>query len=420
MRVCIVTIAGHGIGGMQDHTRDLAGGLAASGHEVDVIAPRRPDARSEVEEQVELEGARWHFVPAPGRYTRLPFHHPGWLSGSQALFRRLHASRPFDVVHSESTSALELVRRGEHRRVPLVIEYHGNTLGLVRAAWRRALQGSARERAREVKGFVWLCGMHFQRGECFRFRGCEWIVPARQQFEDTRRGEFVRRAHGHVVPHGVDSDFFRPRERDKVRAELGLGEEPTLVSVGRLNFEKGFDVAIRSLATVRKNVLDARLVIVGDGEERAVLQALSAELGLESAVSFVGAQPGEQVARYMAAADIFLFPTRRDEAFGYVLVQAMACGLPVIASDIGGITEVVGQSGVNGVLVPPGNEAALVAEIQSLLADRGARERIGRAARNRVLAEYTLERMVERTLEVYEIAIRRLRDQDVNHTASTT
>lgn len=408
MRVCIVTIAGHGIGGMQDHTRDLARGLVASGHEVDVIAPRRPDARSQVEEHVQLEGARWHFVPAPGRYTQLPFHHPGWLSGSLSLFRRLHASRPFDVVHSESTSALELVRRGEHRRVPLVIEYHGNALGLARAAWRRARRGGTRERVREFKGFVWLCGKHFQRGEWFRFRGCEWIVPSRQQFEDTRRGEFLHRAQGHVVPNGVDSELFRPRERAQVRRELGLGDEPILVSVGRLNHEKGVELAIRALAAIREDVVDARLVVVGEGEERTALGSLARALDVEAAVSFVGPQPSEQVARYLAAADVMLFPTMREEAAPLVLPQAMACGAPVVASSIGGVTEVIDRSGENGILVPAGDDASISSAIHVLLSDRGVRARIGLAARERVLAEYTRERMVERTLDVYEIAIRRL------------
>lgn len=388
---------------MQDHTRDLARGLAAAHHDVEVITTRHPEGLR----QEERNGATWHFVDAPGRHARVPFHHPGWLAGSLSLFRQLHGQRPFDVVHSESTSAFELVRRGEHRHVPLVVEYHGTLLSLLRAAWGRARRGGARERIREAKSVVWLLGMHFQRGECFRFRGCEWIVPSEQQFEDTRRGEFMVRSRGHVVPNGVDTDLFRPRERHEVRAELGLGEEPTLVSVGRLNVEKGVDLAIRSLAAVRRSVPDARLVIVGRGEEQDALEALTSRLGLESAVTFVGAQPAEQVARYMAAADIFLFPTVREEAAPLVLPQAMACGVPVIASSIGGITEVIARSGVDGILTEPGDEDALVARIEVLLADEDARKRMGHAARERVLAEYTLERMVERTLEVYRHAIRR-------------
>jgi glycosyltransferase involved in cell wall biosynthesis len=403
LRICIVTIAGHGVGGMQDHTRDLARGLAAASKDVEVITTRHPEGiRHE-----RRDGVTWHFVDAPGRHARFPFHHPGWLAGSLSLFRRLHAQRPFDVVHSESTSAFELVRRGEHRRVPLVVEYHGTLLSLLRAAWGRARRGGARERLREAKSVVWLLGMHFERGECFRFRDCEWIVPSKQQFEDTRRGEFMVRSRGHVVPNGVDTDLFRPRERREVRVELGLGEEPTLVSVGRLNVEKGVDVAIRSLAAVRRSIPNARLVIVGGGEQQDALEALTSRLGLDSAVSFLGPQPAEQVARYMAAADIFLFPTVRQEAAPLVLPQAMACGVPVIASRIGGITEVIGDTGEAGLLIPPGDERALEKRIEDLLADEGARKRLGHAARERVLAEYTLERMVERTLGVYRHAIKR-------------
>ena len=403
MRVCIVTIAGHGIGGMQDHTRDLARGLVRAGHKVEVITTRHPEGLV----REERHGARWNFVQAHGRHKRVPFHHGGWLRGSLDLFRERHAARLFDVVHSESTSALELVRRGEHRRVPLVVEYHGTLLSLLRAARGRARRGGARERIREAKGVVWLLGMHFQRGECFRFRDCEWIVPSRQQFEDTRRGEFALRSRGHVVPNGVDTDLFRPSERRELRAELGLGDEPTLVSVGRLNVEKGFDIAIRSLAAVQRSIPNARLLIVGRGEEQDALEALTARLGLDSAVTFVGPQPAEQVARYMAAADIFVFPTVREEAAPLVLPQAMACGVPVIASSIGGVTEVVAHPGQDGILIEPGDESALVKGIEELLADDEARERMGRAARERVLAEYTLERMVERTLEVYQQAIRR-------------
>ena len=403
MRVCVVTIAGRGLGGMQDHTRDLARGLVAAGHDVELITTRHPDGiRSE-----ERDGARWHFVDAPGRHTRAPLHHPGWLKGSLALFRRLHEHHPFDVVHSESTSALELVRRGEHRRVPLVVEYHGNFIGLTRAAWRRARQGRARERVREAKAFVWMCAMHLQRGECLRFNACEWIVPSRQQFEDTRRGEFLRRSRGHVVPNGIDTDRFRPGDRAAARAELDLDESPLLLSVGRLNREKGMDLAIRALASLGADG-GARLVLVGSGEEEDSLRSLAAGSGVRDRARFAGQEPPERVATWMAAADVFLFPTLREEAAPLVLLQAMACGVPVVASGIGGITEVIGPSGGNGILIPPGDEQALVAEVRALLADPGARERIGTAARARILAEYTLERMVERTVNVYTVAIRRM------------
>ncbi len=114
------------------------------------------------------------------------------------------------------------------------------------------------------------------------------------------------------------------------------------------------------------------------------------------------------MALYLAAADVFLFPTERDEAAPLVLPQAMACARPSVASDIGGITEVLGRSGDNGLLIPPGDVEALVGAMRTLLGDEGLRRRLGEAAQRRVLTEYTVERMVERTLEVYRIAIARL------------
>ncbi|HEY7421967.1 MAG TPA: glycosyltransferase, partial [Gaiellaceae bacterium] len=110
----------------------------------------------------------------------------------------------------------------------------------------------------------------------------------------------------------------------------------------------------------------------------------------------------------LAAADLFLFPTTREEAAPLVLPQAMACGLPVVASRIGGIPEVVGDDGLNGLLVEPGDTAAVVEESNRVLSDEELRRRLGQAARSRVLAEYTVERMVERTVAVYEAAAARL------------
>jgi glycosyltransferase involved in cell wall biosynthesis len=405
VRICIVTVAGHGIGGMQDHTRSLAKGLVAAGHEVEVITSRHPEGLL-VEER---DGARWHYIDAAHHHPRLPRRDPVWLSRSVEAFLHLHGKRSFDVIHSESTSAIGLVRRGVHRRLPLVVKYHGNAMGLMQAALARARTGDVRVKAREAKGLVWLFGEWFQYGHWYRFRPCVWMVPSRREFEDTRRESLLKTSLGYVVPNGVDAKLFRPRLREDVRTELGLPDEPTFVSVGRLNAEKGMHHAVRALAGIRADFPRAILVIVGSGEERERLGKLSKSLGVEQRVHFVGAQPPHVVAKYLAAADVFLFPTQRGEAAPLVLPQAMACAAPVIASDIGGIPEVVGRSGAKGFLVPPGDVPALEETMRALIRDEGARRHVGHAARERVLAEYTVERMVEQTLDVYRVAIARSR-----------
>lgn len=405
MRICVVTVAGHGIGGMQDHTRELARGLAGRGHDVQVITARHPDGAAEEP----IDGATWHYVPAESTHPSLPRRHPLWHPLSYATFARLHEARPFDVVHSESSSAIGLIEQGVHRRVPMVAKLHGNVLSLLRASARRARQGGRAALVGEAKVAVWTAGLQLSHGHLWRLRPLEWMVPSREELAQTRRSLRLDPSRGHVVPNGIDPSVFRPRDRAEVRAELGLGPEPLIVCVGRLERDKGSHHAIDALHALTDQVPDLRLLLVGEGPEGDALARRAADLGVADRVCLAGAQGRDVVAATMAAADVYLFPTERAEAAPLVLPQAMATGVPVIASQIGGITEVVERGQESALLVPPADHGALVGALARLLGDETLRERVGRAGRERVLAEYTLERMIDRTLDVYAIAARRLR-----------
>jgi glycosyltransferase involved in cell wall biosynthesis len=393
MRICLVSIAAypHGIGGMQDHLCDLARGLVVAGHEVEVVAGQHPDLLR----REERDGAVWHFVSAPGHHMD-----PRWMRESTEAVLALHRERPFDVVHGQGSSALELVRRGMHREVAIVTMFHGNFVGLARAAFRRAAaKPTPVGVAREARGLLSLSGEHFPHGNWYRFRECEAIVPSRQQVRDTCRSHRLDPGRVHVVPNGIDAGLFRPPPEGRKD-----GGEVVFACVGRLNHEKGMHHAIRAIAEIE----DARLVVVGDGEKREQLETLARELRIEDRVVFTGRQPREGVAERLAEADVFLFPTEREEAAPLVLPQAMACGLPAVASRIGGITEVIDRPGENGLLLPPGDLGALVEAARTLARDGELRRRMGAAARSRVLEDYTIERMTERTVAVYELAQSRL------------
>ncbi len=403
VRICIVTRSGpmHGIGGMEDHARDLAVGLVRAGHEVEVITSRHPQGLRE-----DLaDGVRWRFVDAPSH----DLAHPSWRERSLQAFRRAHAQRPFHVIHSEGSSALELVRRGLHQTVPVVVMFHGNFLGLVKASFRRQLR-SRRPLAvlQEQWSLLHLARSHLAHGNWRLFRACEAIVPSRQQVADTCRSHRLDPARVHVVPNGVDTAVFRPRPGRRLRAELGLPPGLLFACAGRLTADKGTHHAVAALASLRQRGCDARLLIVGDGAERPRLEQLARDLRVADWVLFVGRQPPERMPSYLAAADVFLFPTERDEAAPLVLPQAMACGLPVVASTAGSVPEVIDRPGENGLLVPAGDVPALAEAMHTLARDRALRERLAGAARARVEDEYTLERMVERTLAVYRAARRRL------------
>jgi glycosyltransferase involved in cell wall biosynthesis len=401
LRVCVITVAGymHGIGGMQDHTSNLVSGLVEAGHEVEVITRRHPTGLR----QSSHHGATWHFVDAPAWSERIPRRHPEWLRGSTLRFLALHEQRPFDVVHSESTSALGLLRGGVHRTVPVVAKFHGNYVSFAREILRRVrVTGDVR---RAAKDFVWTTGRHFLTpGNVRLFRACEAMVPSRAQLDDTRRSHFLKRSRVHVVVNGIDTERFRPGSRSEARAAVKLGTGTVFVTVGRIYRGKGVRNAITALTLLPS---ETRLLIVGEGEERESLERHVREIGLADRVTFTGAVPPEQVPLYLWAADAFVFPTLLPEAAGLVLLQAMSCGLPVVASQVGAIPEIVGANGRNALLVPPGDVVALADGMRALAEDAARRKAMGESARQRVLAEFSISRMVEQTVEVYDLAIGR-------------
>jgi glycosyltransferase involved in cell wall biosynthesis len=376
-----------------------------AGHEVEVISSRHPEgACDEV-----VGGVRYVFVDAPTHQN-----HPAWLRESYAGYARRHTTRPFDVVHSESTSATELVRRGVQTRVPLVVAFHGNFLGHAKAR----LRGGVRTRrplgtVRAIRSVQWLATHeHFRHGAWYRYRSCEAIVPSSQQLIDTCRSHLLKRSRVHVVPNGIDVTVFRPRPRLATRMQLGFDEGralPLFVTAGRLERGKGIHHAIRALALLAHRGRPARLAVVGSGPDRERLERVAHEFGLESRVDFLGAQPHEVLAGYLAAADAFLFPTELNEAAPLAPLQALACGTPLIASDIGSIPGLIGSAEENGLLVPAGEPEPLAEAMQRILEDADFQQRLSVAGVALVRHEYTLEKMVERTLAVYEIARQRQR-----------
>jgi glycosyltransferase involved in cell wall biosynthesis len=399
MRVCIVTVAVRGVGGLQDHGRALARGLSAAGHEVHVLAAGRPDGPDPG------DGAQWHWLDVPTSHPRLPRRHPDWLRFSYESFMHLQRQVGFDVVHSESTSALALMCNGVHHTVPVVLKLHGNYLGEIRQALRRIRRGTWRDRARDARKIAWHTGMHLQHGEYRRFRPCEWMVTSQHEYRDAWMESFLVPARGHIVPNGIDTSVFRPQDRATLKHELGVGDATLLVCAGRLDPLKGTSVAVRALAQLRAAAAPVRLAVLGDGPDLESLRALTAELRLDDAVTFVPPQPHPELARWLAAADAFLFPTRLNEAAPLVPLQAMACGTPVVASDVGTLREMIGQNGdAGGLFVPAGSPDALADAVGRISANDGLRGELATRALDRVQRRYTLERMIEQTVEVYEAA----------------
>jgi len=173
-----------------------------------------------------------------------------------------------------------------------------------------------------------------------------------------------------VLRNGVDTSLFVPLDRDRCRELLGLERlaRPLLIAVGNLVPEKGIDQAVRALAHLHRG----SLLIVGEGSEQAALERLAAELGVTSSVAIVAAMPQTRLALAYSAADILLLPSVR-EGWPNVLLEAMACGTPVIAADTGGVREIVALPDTGRVL-PERSVEALVVAIESVVHNAPDRE----------------------------------------------
>lgn len=202
----------------------------------------------------------------------------------------------------------------------------------------------------------------------------------------------------HLVPNGMSGVEVSPEAVAAVRREFGIGlDTPLIVCVARLEREKDILTLLRALPEVQASVPDVRLLVAGEGAERASLEAAVQELGIADAVQFAGFR--EDARAIIAAADVFVLPSL-EEPFGLVLLEAMALRRPVVATAVGGPLEIV-VDGVTGRLVPPAQPAGLASALRELLTDPEGRQKMGALGYERYLENYTAQRMAEGTLKVY-------------------
>lgn len=203
----------------------------------------------------------------------------------------------------------------------------------------------------------------------------------------------------HVVPLGIDLDAFGMEAPEEVKAIHEKYGQELIVAVGRLVPYKGFEVLLDAMREI-----DATLLLIGTGPLREELQARIVALGIQNKVHMLG-YVSDTVPYYRASKMLVLPSVSRAESFGLVQVEAMAAGIPVINTDIASGVPEVSVDGVTGITVPPNDPSALARAINRLLDDEETRRRYGLAAKARAYEHFSLQRMAQRTLSVYESVI---------------
>ncbi|MBI5879376.1 MAG: glycosyltransferase [Chloroflexi bacterium] len=213
------------------------------------------------------------------------------------------------------------------------------------------------------------------------------VIVATADYARTSPALAGRRDGVQIVPYGIDTERYTP-------GSVAPGGAPVL-SAGRLCYYKGVEVLLAAAPQI-----DGSITIAGDGPWRARLHRQAARAGLNERVAWAGAVTEEALIALMRSARVFVFPsTERAEAFGLAQLKAMACGLPVVSSDLPGVRW-LNRDGETGLSVPVRDAPALASALNRLLGDEGLRARMGSAARLRA-AEFTPARMAEETLAVY-------------------
>lgn len=213
-----------------------------------------------------------------------------------------------------------------------------------------------------------------------------------------------------LIPNGVDPEVFpppTPKQLTELKNKLSIPDEQRLVfALGRIVLKKGFDILIQALPYVREKCPQTTVIIGGDGSDLARLKALAKEKGVSDIIRFPGNINRLEIPVYFYLCDLFVLPAVVDpkgnmDGCPIVILEAMACGKPVVSSEISGIPTVV-QNGKTGLLVEEKNPDALAAAIISLLKNPEKREQFGKAGQQRIRHELTWAKTIEQFIDIYQ------------------
>jgi PEP-CTERM/exosortase A-associated glycosyltransferase len=292
-------------------------------------------------------------------------------------------------AHSPVLNGLPALWAGRRLRVPVVYE--------ARAFWEDAAVDHGTTRQGSLR-------YRLSRGlESWLFRKVDRVVTICQGMGQDIIERGVDPARVAVVPNGVDVDWFKPQPpKEQVARDLGLEGGPVFGFVGSFYHYEGLPFLLEAFPALKRQLPEARLLLVGSGEDEAALRA--AAKGLGSAVIFAGQVPHERVRDFYSVVDVFVCPRRRMRLTELVTplkpLEAMAMGRPVLASDVGGLAELI-EDDVTGLLFRAESAQSLVAQAARLGRDAALQRRLGAGARTHVERDRSWGRIVSRYLDVY-------------------
>lgn len=365
-------------GGTEKYVRDVATELSHRGHTLRIVTTDLPKGKRPQRET--LDGMEVIRLPAVD-----VFYLPVVRSLPFSLFEG------FDLIHSHGPAFHFTSRAIAYGKAPHVVTFHcdttvsGRYFGTTVPGWFTALFENLANR--------YIAGI---------LPGVDAIITTTRSYAET--SPVVSRFPYNPIPIGIHT---KPWDdvRNAFTPEEGKRHSKRILFVGRLAANKGVEILVEALAEIRRTIPDATLTIAGEGEEKARIISQIEKLGLTKAVEWLGTMSFKELVQLYSTSAVFVLPSiNRLEAYGIVQLEAMACGTPVVASDIPGVNGVM-DVGKTGLLFPKGDARALAKTLTDLLRNSSRIENMGRAARELIEKKYGWGTIVESILGVYQKAI---------------
>ncbi len=378
-------------GGAERVLWEQASRLAAVGHQVHVLSRSPANGAAET---VERQGVRISHFPADRR-SFLRFFLGSIREARQAAARELTQAGA-DVLHlQQPLSAFGVLSSAASRRIPSLYTFHSPAP----LEYRSRLRTTAHHPG-GLAGGLGMALLWFIEGFCLR-RATRVHVLSDFSAGLLRKLYRIGPARIVKIPGGMDTKRFRPAEdRDAVRKTLGL---PTrtflLLTVRNLEPRMGLDTLIQAMAILRKQAPNVVLLIGGAGSLRSDLESLTGSLNLQGHVRFLGFIPDNELPLYYQASDTFVLPTRELEGFGLVVVEALACGTPVLGTPVGAIPEILGDLQADLLFEGIGPEAiarGILNHLEKAQSSPQGHEKLRQRCRDYATARFGWDRIVER------------------------
>ena len=376
-------------GGSGTYAYNLAKELARLGHEVHVITPRVTGCDKELAEDG-LFVHRLSFLNKPF-LAAVSF----WLSLRKEFPSLERQARGFDIVHDNGLSAFSLSPKAVF--CPRVVTIHH----LARTTLK-ALEASLLGRVRNLRGEIGISPVI----ELLCIKRADRIIADSQHTKrDIVDTYGLPESMIEVIYHGVHpEDYVFPEEaKTKLRASLGINLEPMMLFVGRLETRKGVDILLKALLQVIKEK-EAKLILVGSGNQK-YYRGLAQALGISDKAIFLGRVPDNTLRLLYSSCDFFVLPSRL-EGLGIVILEAMAAGKPVVATNVGGIPEIV-KPAENGILVEPNNKDELAQAIIQIASDESLAKTIGGNNVRKAREYYSWQIAAQKVARLYNVLTRK-------------